>query len=151
MAQQNNHLEAALSAFFDAGEVGEVIPPPVAAPPPQFVPVFLPSVPVLPPVIQVLAKDAPAPVVTRVVVSAKFRDLVLDSTLRVEFKNSHQSAIEASLLWRREKDTVLYGVTVTIGDRQIVGIAKEKGDALDAYDDGISGGKRSVLLEVSNY
>ena len=73
--------------------------------------------------------------------------LLLDVQVDFLFCNNTSAPLEAVLSFHEEDHASIYYVEVIIGGRKILGMCTEKDKAVSEYDDSISKGERTVLLE----
>ena len=63
------------------------------------------------------------------------------------FRNAEQAPIEAIMTFPVGFDAVVTGLAATIDGRRMVGVAKEKAEAREAYETALDTGRMSVLHE----
>ncbi len=80
-------------------------------------------------------------------VDARLAGLVAGMTVRQTFRNPHRTPIEATYIFPLPSRAAVTGLTVTIGDRRIIGELQERQAARDAYDAAIEAGQRATILE----
>lgn len=75
------------------------------------------------------------------------RDIIAEVSLEHLYHNPSDSPIEATFCFPIEADATVTQFEAFIDEKKIIGIVKEKQQALDDYDDAIASGKGAYLLQ----
>jgi len=77
----------------------------------------------------------------------KLQGYVADFTVTQHYENTERKKIEAVYSFPLPSAATFLGLTMTIGDRKIEGVIKERSAASDTYEDAIDSGDKAALLE----
>lgn len=80
-------------------------------------------------------------------VDVRISGVIADVTVRQSYRNAGPSPIEAVYVFPASTRAAVHGLRMTIGDRTIEAVVKERAEARRAYEDARSQGKSASLLE----
>ncbi|OGR05527.1 MAG: hypothetical protein A2520_01610 [Deltaproteobacteria bacterium RIFOXYD12_FULL_53_23] len=80
-------------------------------------------------------------------VEVVFNNLLCETTLTQVYRNLEKKPIEAVYTFPLTSRAVLLGMKITIGSRELLGIAVEKAKAEEEYEEAITDGDTAIMLE----
>ena len=80
-------------------------------------------------------------------VEVELNNLLCQSTMHQVYRNMEKKSIEAVYTFPLTSRAVMLSLTVTIGGRQLRGLAVEKASAEEQYEEGITNGDAAIMLE----
>ena len=82
-------------------------------------------------------------------VTGEVHGLLFTSTIRQEYKNETDDALEVIYTFPVAWDTALLGMCASIGDKRLTGQVVEKAEAEKQYEDAVSKGDSAIMVQKS--